>query len=432
MAKKRKTEPFGRLRKRAEKALDNSRVEFDDLSPNNMQHLIHELRVHQIELEMQNEALYQAQVELETSRDRISDLYDFAPVGYLTLSEAGLIEEVNLTLAGWLGLDRSRVVGHPFSDFVARGSDQDAAYLHYKTLLESGEPQRSEVDLVKADGSRFCARLDSIREDRPGQGQWVRTAISDITERKRVEESLKIEQAARDLAEQATRFKTQFLAMVSHELRSPLTSIKGFASTLIAGDVVFDSAQQQEFLVIIDQEADKLIELVDQLLNLSHLQAGTLQIHCAPVSLQESLTLGRAQLQALTAHHQLVLPSSDHLPLVIADSARIAQVITNLISNAVKYSPEHTPITLSARQIEGFVEVSVTDQGEGIPDQDREKVFEAFEQLETKSHLTGVGLGLAICKGLVEAHGGRIWIEDRPEPGTTVSFTLPIAASHNE
>jgi two-component system, chemotaxis family, sensor kinase Cph1 len=417
------------LRQRAEKALDQSRVEYDNLVLD-QQHLIHELQVHQIELEMQNEELHLAQAELETSRDRYLDLYDFAPVGYLTMSDTGLITEVNLTLACWLGPDPSEVLGRPFSDLVARGIAQDTSYLHHKTLLESGEPQRSEVHLVRPNGSRFCVRLDSTREDRSGQPRRVRTAVSDITERKQAEEALRTEHIAHVLAEQETRLKTRFLAMVSHELRTPLTSIKGFTSTLLQEDLMFELAQQYEFLDIINQETDKLVELVEQLLNLSHLQAGGLQIHCASVSLQESLTLGAAQFQALTTHHELILPNLEDLPLVIADSARIAQVSINLDGNAVKHSPSNTPIISSARQIEGFVKTSVTDQGEGIPVQDRENVFKAFEQLETMSQIKGFGLGLAVCKGLIEAHGGQIWVQDQVKPGTTISFTLPVAVSH--
>jgi two-component system sensor histidine kinase KdpD len=136
-----------------------------------------------------------------------------------------------------------------------------------------------------------------------------------------------------------------------------------------------------------------------------------------------------AQIRALAAHHQLILHPLGSLPLVMADSVRIAQVISNLISNSVKHSPQNTFIRVSARHIDGFVKVSVSDEGSGIPIQDREKVFQAFEQLETPPRSSGVGLGLAICKALIEAHGGQIWVEEQEEPGTTVSFTLPVAAT---
>lgn len=242
---------------------------------------------------------------------------------------------------------------------------------------------------------------------------------------------LKIEAQARKEAEEANNLKLKFLAMISHELRTPLTSIKGFSTTLLADDVEWKPENQRDFIETISSEADKLSELIEQLLNLSRLEAGAIQITPQPVEWNEIISVSRAQLQALTIHHQLVMEETKpDLPAVNVDVMRISQVITNLVNNSVKYSPPNTTIIISvARLSDQFIKVCVIDEGMGIPREERSRVFEAFQQLENERlKIQGAGLGLAICRGLIEAHGGRIWVDDHKEKtGTTMSFTLPVA-----
>jgi PAS domain S-box-containing protein len=237
------------------------------------------------------------------------------------------------------------------------------------------------------------------------------------------------EQAARALAEEANELKTQFLAMVSHELRTPLTSIIGFITTLLSDDVAWSHEEEQSFLQVINEESQKLRELVEQLLDVSRLQAGMLSIHPERQYVQGILDTANVQLLALTANHTLTYEVDDSLPEIVADEQRIAQVLTNLVHNAAKYSPPGTQITISAQEgSSGWIEFSVTDQGSGIPREAYQQVFEAFRQLNGDINpQKGVGLGLAICKALIEAHGGKIWIKESTDRGTTISFTLPIA-----
>lgn len=241
---------------------------------------------------------------------------------------------------------------------------------------------------------------------------------------------LEAETLARKEAEKANEVKFRFLAMISHELRTPLTSIKGFATTLLADDVTWDAASQRDFLETINQEADKLTELIEQLLDLSRLEAGTLRIVAQERTLSAIVSATLAQLEALTGEHQLIVTIPDDLPPVVADAQRIGQVLANLVNNASKFSPSGTHISISATRKGKAVQVDVADQGRGIAPEERARVFESFYQTNKEGNskrARGVGLGLAICRGLVEAHGGRIWIQDRPGPGTTISFTLPIA-----
>jgi signal transduction histidine kinase len=230
---------------------------------------------------------------------------------------------------------------------------------------------------------------------------------------------------ARREAEEANELKTKFLAMISHELRTPLTSIKGFTTTLLASDIHWGVDEQNEFLQIIDSEAEKLKDLVEQLLDVSTLQAGTLRIYPSPQRLTDIIDISRAQIVNLARDHELVLEIPDTLPPILADSQRLAQVIGNLVENAVKYSPEGSRLSISASQVGDAIRIDVSDEGVGIEPKDRDMIFEAFRQGQTAQK--GAGLGLAICKGLVEAHGGRIWVQGRDGPGATVSFTVPVA-----
>jgi PAS domain S-box-containing protein len=240
--------------------------------------------------------------------------------------------------------------------------------------------------------------------------------------------SLAAEAEARREAEAADALKLKFLAMISHELRTPLTSIKGFATTLLADDVQWTPADQHDFLQTISEEADKLGDLIEQLLDLSRLAAGTLRIAPQPLKIESILNTAMAQLQTVTLKHSLQLDVPEQLPRVYADGDRIAQVLTNLVGNAAKHAPARTTIVVSAARVGEQVQIDIADQGPGIAAVDRERIFEPFQQIDDRAiHRTeGAGLGLAICKGLVEAHGGRIWVQDRSGPGATLSFTLPL------
>lgn len=243
---------------------------------------------------------------------------------------------------------------------------------------------------------------------------------------------LEIEAASRHEAERANEIKTEFLAMISHELRTPLTSIIGFTTTLLAQDVHWEPEEQQDFILTIQQEADRLQELIDHLLDLSRLEAGMLPIVLKPHSVRDILQDAAPQLNTLTREHILTMHVPPRLPLILADAKRIAQVLVNLVRNAATYAPKGTEINISASARADFVQINVNDLGPGIPFSDHKRVFKAFLRGKNEENGTskGAGLGLAICKGLVEAHNGRIWIKKKHTPGTTISFTIPLVPAH--
>jgi PAS domain S-box-containing protein len=398
-----------------------------------------------VALAIENAQLYQ---EAETQRERFEsmmtryrDLVENANDIIYTLDMDGTLTSVNQAGEEILGYRDDELLGTSI-DRIILPEYVERTFQMLQHKMEGGGRTRYEVEVTAKDGRILTLEVNSQLITQGSTPIGIQGIARDITERKEAEKRAEqlqtmttalyaAEQQARLKAEQADRLKLQFLAMISHELRTPLTSIKGFASTLLATDVEWDKGSQEEFLHIIDHEADKLTQMVDELLDLSRLQVGTLSISPEAQPFSHILDFARPEIVSLAANHDLHINLPDGLPSISADPRRIAQVLTNLVSNAAKYSPPGTRITLTVCQRENMLQVDVSDQGIGILPEHRPLVFEAFQQVERKvdSPIKGAGLGLAICKGLVEAHGGRIWIGDQEPPGTVFTFTLPLATS---
>jgi len=239
-----------------------------------------------------------------------------------------------------------------------------------------------------------------------------------------LEETRKVE-ALREL----DRMKTELLSTVSHELRTPLGSIKGYATTLLTYGNKLRKQEQREFLEIIDSEADRLRELIENLLDMSRLEAGVLRIDREPTRLGRLAHEVVRKVQLSTTRHDLEVEWPEEDPWVNADDKRIYQVLQNLVTNAMKYSPDGGHIGVKANIERRELVVSVADQGLGMPRSELDRIFDRFHRVagEVSRRVGGTGLGLAICKGLVEAHGGRIWADSKGEgAGSTFYFTLPL------
>lgn len=223
------------------------------------------------------------------------------------------------------------------------------------------------------------------------------------------------------------RLNTGLLSYISHEMRAPLYSIKGFTTALLQPDVRWDKKTRQDFLKTIDQETDRLTRLVSDLLDMSRLEAGVLKLDKDIYHLAEILESISGRLAKITQDHQLEVIVPKRLPPVLVDGLRIEQVLTNLVENATKYSENGTEITIEAKTIGDWVMVSVSDRGEGIPAEALKKVFDRFYRVESANgQKKGTGLGLFICRGIIEAHGGKIWVESKPGKGSKFSFSLRV------
>ena len=226
------------------------------------------------------------------------------------------------------------------------------------------------------------------------------------------------------------RMRSEFLSAVSHELRTPLGFIKSYATTLLRDDTPIEQATRRHFLEIIDEETDKLDHMIDELLDVSRLQAGRLPIDCKPMALDALVTraVGKARPVLEGSGHAVTLRLSDAEVPVLADALRIEQVLDNLLENAARYSAPDAAVEISLLAEEGHAILSVTDRGDGIPAAELERVFEPFYRGSnaTRSGIRGAGLGLAICRGIVEAHDGKIWAENGHDHTTTFVLTLPL------
>jgi K+-sensing histidine kinase KdpD len=239
-----------------------------------------------------------------------------------------------------------------------------------------------------------------------------------------------------EVFEQSERLKSALLDAVTHDLRTPLTSIKASVTTLLAEvesdePVHLDQEARHEFLVVINEETDRLNRFVENLVELASIEAGAMHLRRRWFSVEEIVAMARERASSLTKNHRLVIDIEREMPVARLDAALIAEVIYSLIDNATKYSPAGTPVRVIAERAPNeMIQFVIEDQGRGIPPELRERVFDKFFRATSEGAASlgrpkGLGMGLAIARGIVEAHGGRIWIESNTK-GTRVAFIVPI------
>jgi signal transduction histidine kinase len=227
---------------------------------------------------------------------------------------------------------------------------------------------------------------------------------------------------------EANRLKAELISTLAHEMRTPLTSIKGYSTALLLEDASFSEETQREFLEIIDEECDGLQDLVHDLLESSIIDAGLLRIEPQPVRLPLLAQSVVEDMARRSGEHRLVLDFPSDFPIVEADPQRIAQVLRNLLDNATKYSLGGGLVVVRGEVLQTEVVISVADQGVGLAPEDLNRLFEKFFRAKTglSRHVVGSGLGLPIAHTIIESHGGRIWAESKVGEGTTLYFTIPL------
>ena len=369
----------------------------------------------------------QAEEALKASEDRLQSILKSAPLG-IVLVRNGLARWVNEYFTGMTGYPPEEIIGKSGRAF----SESDEEYEEISQIILEGLMQRGigelETKFKCKNGDFIDVLMKSapINPDNLAAGRL--TTFLDITERqKRIEQ----EREAENLRE-LDRMRTELLANVSHELRTPLASIKGFTTLLMDYDKKLESGEKGEYLEIINHNTDRLSELIERLLIMSRLDAGMLAIDREPSDINTLCQEAVAEAKIWSPEHNFKLDLPARLPQAHIDPRRIRQVLDNLIDNAIKFSDPGTGITITARKNgRGEILVTVADNGPGIPRKDQRHIFDRKFHTERKHKpgTTGAGLGLSICKGLVEAHRGRIWIESREGQGTSCFFTVSI---HNQ
>lgn len=423
------------LRQRAEQQFgepaDGARQPLADQSPEETARIIHELQVHQIELEMQNEELRRIQAELETSQTRLVNLYDFAPVGYLTESETGMVVEANLTAASLLNVTRSELVRAPLTRFILP-EDQDVYHRHRQQLFKAWEPQVSEVRMRRRGSQPFWARLEAIIAHNEEGEVVCRVVLSDVTACKRADEGrqkLKDQLASIGKMESMERLA----AGVANDFNNMLAVVLGQTELALEHadpDQPFFANLQE-----ISKAVDRSANLTWQLLSFARMQT----VATEGLALNDAVESMLANLRRVVGKDvALAWTPGPQLWPIAMDAAQIEQILTNLCRNAREaivgkgwMSVETKNITRDnddslahAGYFPGeYVALIVSDNGCGMTPETMNKLFEPF--FTTKHAAPGAGLGLAMVHGIVKQNGGFINVFSSPDQGAVFKVYLP-------
>jgi two-component system cell cycle sensor histidine kinase/response regulator CckA len=416
------------LRRRAEEKARSDAAAFEaetkkPLSPEETRQTLHELRVHQIELELQNEELRRAQVDLDALRARYFDLYDLAPIGYFTLNETGFIVEANLMASELLKTTRISLINKPLSGFIIP-KDQDIYYKHRIRLFEKNAPQQCELRLVQKDGSRFWARLDSTVIQGADGIPVCRVVMSDITGPKRAEEErMKFE---RQLQQSQKLESLGVLAGgIAHDFNNLLQGVYGYIELAIRES---KDNRITTYLSEAMNTTGRARGLTRQILTFAKGGAPVRKISPLFPFIQETVQFA---LSGSTVASLFTAP--ENLWICSIDKNQIAQATNNIIMNSQQAMPhggtieitaanimlrdkEHSPLTKG-----NYVKLSISDSGCGIPNNIVDHIFDPF--FTTKA--TGHGIGLTISQSIINRHGGCIDVESEPGKGSIFHIFLP-------
>jgi PAS domain S-box-containing protein len=402
--------------------------------------IIHELRVHQVELEMQNEELRNAQAQIEESCSRYSDLYDFAPIGYLTLNEKGLIRQVNLTAAKQLGIERSQLILRPFVVHVA-AEDRESFRLYLGSVLKSKERQTCQLKLMDYAGVGFYVRMDGISVRDPGGATLCNLAVTDISERKRMEEELL---KARKLE------ATGILAGgIAHDFNNLLAVILGHINMaeleLISFALIEPESGKRGLAAL--SNAERTVFLATNLTKrfITFSSGGKPRLVSTPV---QELVLDACAL-ALSGSNIVYQYSFGHdLEEVDGDASQLRQALYDVILNAREAMPGGGPLSILAENSKSGsiggesglpknsenrqVRISIRDEGVGIPDENLPKIFDPYFSTKDRGKQKGMGLGLTTVHSIIKRHNGRVHAESTVGIGTTFDIYLPVSGNRGD
>jgi PAS domain S-box-containing protein len=355
-----------------------------------------------------------AELRLKESEARYRAIFDRAPIGILQTDMAGRILRCNPAFERMTGLSEPQLIDMPPNALCHPDERDDLSAFFRDVAAGRPGPRHLEIRCLRADGNYITVRLDaSLMCDAEGAPCSVLCMAQDVTEQRQLEQ-----------------MKDEFVSVVSHELRTPLTSIRAPLLLLANRVVSSESPRGREVLDIAARNVERMVRLVNDILDIQRLTTGRLRMKPAPCDAAGVLDEAVETMRPLAEEAGVRLRvCGESLPLR-ADATRIVQVLTNLIDNALSFSPAAGTVTLGVERREDEAVFRVSDEGPGVPAHQREMIFERFKQADATPtrEKEGTGLGLAICRAIVEQHGGRIWVDEGATPGATFRFSLPLAA----
>jgi PAS domain S-box-containing protein len=365
----------------------------------------------QAAIAVHNARLYQ---QLAHEKRRLDAIIQNSADGVMILDTQCRIRVFNHALEEMTGWAADEALGQPCSRVLALRDRQGKDICEAQCPLlqtESEEPPYVEGDIKRPDGSVVTAGITySPLYDKEGHLVSVIANVRDITRFREAEE-----------------MKSTFVSVISHELKSPVSIIKGYADTLRREDAQWDTDTLRQGLAVIAEESDRLNRLIDNLLDASRLQASTFKLELSYVQVDKLAEKVMEEFRVQSTEHMFTLDFPADFPAVQGDTERLRQVLANLLSNAIKYSPRGGLIRTGGWADDDWIYVYVADEGIGIPQSEQEHIFERFYRVESplSRRTEGTGLGLYLCKEVIEAHGGKIWVQSEPGKGAKFIFKLP-------
>ncbi len=365
---------------------------------------------------VQNARLYQ---QVSAERERLNAIIENSGDGVMIINPYRIIQTWNKALANMTGISAESAIGRPCYEVINFHTKQGVSVCHTMCpVVNPPEDGRLYAEGIhqRADGLAVTlADNYSPQKNEEGQTTQIIANVRDVTRLQEAEE-----------------LKQTLLSVISHELKTPVSIIKGYAGTLAREDADWDKNTLADGLTIIEEEADRLDRLITNLLEASRLQAGGLKLRLSYLNLADLAQSAVEKLQTTTAQHTFEVDFPDDYPAIRGDVERLREVITNLLGNAIKYSPDGGLIKVGGRvEQQNAVRLYVSDEGIGIPPADQERIFERLYRVDNRlaRQTPGTGLGLFLVKAVVEAHGGRVWVDSTPGEGSTFWVELP---AHNE
>ena len=363
---------------------------------------------------------------------KFRQIFAYCPEAIVLLDKQGIVLDLNDRVFDWLGYRAEDCIGKDFLHLPFFPEESTAAAAEaFARRIQGDEITPYDLDFITKSGEKRVGRiLDTPMTDETGVVTGSLIVVSDITDRKKYEEVIV---AARMEAEAASRAKSEFLSSMSHELRTPLNAIIGFSEVLQEQYFGELNEKQLDYVNDVLTSSRHLLSLINDILNLSKVEAGKMELEPAPVGLKGLLEGSLVMIKEKAHRHGIKLSSvipEDMTGLVFtADERKLKQVMYNLLSNAAKFTPDGGSITVEAQRAEEEITISVTDTGIGLSPDKQERVFDSFYQVSSGlvDKTAGTGLGLPLSQKFVELHGGRLWVESEGEGhGCRFSFSLPV------